>query len=162
MIVLSRRTEARDPVYGVLRLTYELRSKSRLRTALVSGEEAGLFLERGGVLRDGDHLLSEDDRVVRVEAQPEAVLQVSHAGGRDLARIAYHLGNRHVPLQVGDGWLRLMDDHVLKEMVEILGAATERLQAPFEPESGAYGAHSHVAAPPTHGGIIHDLGARKQ
>jgi urease accessory protein len=161
MLILSRRTEPCDRVYGVLRLPFDLRSKSRLRTKLASGEEVGVFLNRGEVLRGGDYLLAEDERVVRVEAQVESVLQVVSTSASDLARIAYHLGNRHVPLQVGDGWLRLAEDHVLKEMVLRLGATAESMQASFEPEAGAYGGHGHASAPPTHGGIIHDLAAKQ-
>jgi urease accessory protein len=145
MLILSQRCAPLEPVYGVLCLPYDLRSKSRLRTRLASGEEVGVFLERGEILRGGDHLLAEDGRAVRVESQIESVLQVVSPNARDLARVAYHLGNRHVPLQVGDGWVRLADDYVLKEMVQRLGAIAENLQAPFEPEAGAYGAHSHAA-----------------
>ena len=123
----------------------------------MSGEELALFLARGEVLRDGECLLAEDGRVVRVEAQAEAVLQVSCRDARELARVAYHLGNRHVPLQVGDGWLRLRDDHVLLAMVQRLGATVERCHLPFEPEAGAYGDHAHQAAAPTHGGVIHEF-----
>jgi urease accessory protein len=127
---------------------------------LVSGEELGLFLEHGEVLRDGDFLLAEDGRSVRVTAKPERVLDVVCADGEALARVAYHLGNRHVPVQLGGRWLRIADDHVLHRMVEGLGASVVAREAPFEPEPGAYAAaHSHTA-PPTHGGIIHEFGDR--
>ena len=104
-----------------------------------------LFLPRGRVLRGGDRLLSRDGTVVGIEAAPESVSTVRARDGRQLARGAYHLGNRHVPLQVGDGFLRYQHDHVLDEMVRTLGLDVVAETAPFEPEGGAYsgGGHSH-------------------
>ena len=112
---------------------------------LDSGEEAGLFLERGSVLRHGDLLLADDGRVVEIQAAPETVSTVYTDNGLVLARAAYHLGNRHVALQVGPGWLRYVHDHVLDDMLRGFGLAVIVEQAPFEPEGGAY-----VAAPHSH------------
>lgn len=160
MVVVTKRCAPRQSWDGELVLPFELRQRSRLRTALVSGEELGLFLERGEVLRDADFLLAEDGRAIRVIAKPERVLDIVCADAEALARVAYHLGNRHVPVQVGAGWLRIAADHVLRQMVEGLGATIVAREAPFEPEAGAYaGTHSHTA-PPTHGGIIHEFGDR--
>jgi urease accessory protein len=160
MMVVTKRCAPRQSWDGELLLPFELRQRSRQRTALVSGEELGLFLEHGEVLREGDFLLAEDGRSVRVTAKPERVLDIACADGEALARIAYHLGNRHVPVQLGARWLRIADDHVLRRMVEGLGASVVAREAPFEPEAGAYAAaHSHTA-PPTHGGIIHEFGSR--
>ena len=160
MLVITKRCAPRESWDGELVLPFELRQRSRLRTALASGEELGLFLERGEVLRGGDFLLAEDGRAVRVIAKPEQVLEIVCACPEALARIAYHLGNRHVPVQVGARWLRIADDHVLRQMAEGLGATVIAREMPFEPEAGAYaGSHSHTA-PPTHGGIIHDFGDR--
>jgi urease accessory protein len=160
MMVVTRRCAPRESWDGELVLPFELRQKSRLRATLKSGEELGLFLERGEVLRDGDLLLAEDGRAVRVVAQPEPVLDIVCAGAEALVRIAYHLGNRHVPVQLGPGWLRVGDDHVLRRMVEGLGATVTAREAAFEPEGGAYStAHSH-AVPASHGGIIHEFGDR--
>jgi len=157
-MLITQRCAARSAWDSEVELPYELRQKSRLRTALASGEELGLFLERGTVLRGGDFLLAEDGRIVRVVARPERVLDVVCADPAALARVAYHLGNRHVPVQVGRGWLRIAEDHILRQMVEGLGAEVIAREAPFEPEAGAYVAgHTH-AAPPTHGGIIHEFG----
>ena len=101
----------------------------------MAGEDVGLFLERGQPpLRDGDCLLAQDGRVVRVSARPEALLHVTCANAFELTRAAYHLGNRHVALQIGDGWLRLLDDYVLLAMLEQLGARVERIEAGFQPE----------------------------
>jgi len=131
-------------VRGQLRLPFDLRQKSRLRTQLVSGEEVALILPRGDVLRGGDRLMTADGRVIEVVAAIEKVLHVECADATELARAAYHLGNRHVPVQVGAGFLRLAEDHVLEEMLRGLGASVSHFEAPFEPEAGAYGGgHRH-------------------
>lgn len=126
-----------------LLLPFDQRSKSRLRTTLDNGEEIGLFLERGSVLRGGDQLVCDDGRVVEVVAAPETVSTVRSADPLLLLRAAYHLGNRHVALQIGAGWVRYQNDYVLDDMVRGLGLTVDVEQAPFEPEAGAYGAHSH-------------------
>jgi urease accessory protein len=123
-------------------LPFELRQKSRLRARLASGLEVGLFLERGIVLRGGDLLLADDGTVIEVVAALETVSTVRDADAMRLARAGYHLGNRHVPVEIGDGWLRYGHDHVLDDMVRGLGLSVLVEQAPFEPEAGAYG-HSH-------------------
>ena len=122
-------------------LPYELREKCRLRAALDSGEEVAVFTVRGTVLRDGDLLTGEDRRVVQVVAAPEPTYRVSCADPQALLRCAFHLGNRHTQAQVGDGFLRIRADAVLKEMLAGLGATVLEELAAFEPESGAYGAH---------------------
>lgn len=125
-------------------LPYDRRQKSRLRVRLDSGVEAGLFLERGTILRGGDLLRASDGRIVQVVAADEHVMRVTADTPIRLMRAAYHLGNRHVPLQIGEGWLRLEQDHVLKEMLLGLGVQVEDQSAPFEPEAGAYGGgHRH-------------------
>ena len=161
MLVISRRIEPQPQHDLILTLPFDLRQKSRLRTRLADGEEVALFLERGQVLRDGDCLAAEDGRVVRVVAQPEKVLQIACKTRQALVRIAYHLGNRHVPLQVGNGWVRIADDYVLEHMVEGLGAKVSRIEAPFEPEAGAYGSHPHPEGSPGHRGIIHEFRANR-
>lgn len=145
MLVVEQRYAGNAPATETLRLDFERRSKSRLRARLVSGEEIGLFLPRGTLLRGGDLLIAKDGRVVAVEAAPEQLIEARSADPRELARAAYHLGNRHVAVEIGDGWLRLQQDHVLAEMLRGLGAEVTPLNAPFEPEAGAYsgGGHSH-------------------
>ena len=127
-------------------LGFDARSKSRLRTRLASGEEAGLFLERGRVLRGGDRLLANDRRIVEVVAADEALLEGRSSDPLLLARAAYHLGNRHVAVQLGfgaqGGWLRFAADHVLGDMVVGLGLPVTEIVAPFEPEAGAYAGHA--------------------
>ncbi len=142
-------------VKGQLKLPFESRQKSRLRTVLVSGEEVALLLPRGEVLRGGDLVTASDGRVIEVVAEPEKLVHVECATPVELMRAAYHLGNRHIPVQVGDGFLRLAPDHVLEEMLKGLGAAVTQVEAPFEPEAGAYGGgHRHEEM--GHGGKIHD------
>lgn len=130
-----------DAVSARLVLPYELREKCRLRAALDSGEEVAVFTVRGTVLRDGDLLTGEDRRVVQVVAAPEPTYRVSCADPHALLRCAFHLGNRHTQAQVGEGFLRIRADPVLKEMLEGLGASVVEESAAFEPESGAYGGH---------------------
>jgi urease accessory protein len=133
-----------------LTLPFEQRQKSRLRAQAENGEEVALILPRGRVLRGGDRVAATDGREVEIVAAPEKLLHIESA---ELARVAYHLGNRHVPLQVGPGFLRIAEDHVLEEMARKLGARVSHVEAPFEPEAGAYG-HQHDEM--GHGGRIHD------
>jgi urease accessory protein len=140
-------------VKGQLRLAFEQRQKSRLKTKLVSGEEVALMLPRGEILRGGDLVTASDGRVIEVVAEAEKLL---HIESDSLAKIAYHLGNRHVPVQVGGGFLRIAADHVLEEMVKKLGAKVSAVEAPFEPEAGAYAGGHHQHEEMGHGGKIHD------
>ncbi|HZZ91620.1 MAG TPA: urease accessory protein UreE [Usitatibacter sp.] len=155
---LKPRPEYALQVRGRLELPFELRQKSRLRTTLTSGEEVALALPRGMVLRGGDWVVATDGRVIEVVSKPEHVLHVLCATPAALVRAAYHLGNRHVPVQVGAGWLRITADHVLEEMLRGLGATVTSLEAPFEPEAGAYGAHHRHDNESGHGGRIHEFG----
>jgi urease accessory protein len=143
MLTITSKLLERRAVNAQLTLPFELRSKSRLRTVLSTGEEAGVVLERGTVLRGGDLLLADDGRVIEIVAAAEQVSTVRASDASSLARAAYHLGNRHVALQVGPDWLRYLRDHVLDDMVRGLGFTVIIEEAPFEPEAGAYGAHSH-------------------
>ncbi|WP_133511968.1 urease accessory protein UreE [Candidatus Thiosymbion oneisti] len=125
-------------------LTLEQRVRSRLRVRLDDGREAGIFLARGDRLRDGDCLISEERLIVRVKAAREPVSTVL---GRDpwlFARACYHLGNRHVALQIEPGRLRYPHDHVLDALVRGLGLEVILEEAPIEPERGAYGGPGHT------------------
>ena len=135
-----------------LLLPFGERSKSRARHFLDNGEEAGLFLERGTVLRDGDLLLADDGRVIEVQAAAESVSTVHTENPLLQARACYHLGNRHVALQIGTGWLRYQHDHVLDDMLRGFGLAVTVEEAAFEPEGGAYvGAHTAHTHAHSHG-----------
>jgi len=127
---------------ATLTLAFDDRRKSRQRVVLDSGEEAALLLPRGTVLRDGDRLRTDGGEVVEVRAAPETLSAVTVADSLALARAAYHLGNRHVPVQIDAGTLRYQHDHVLDDMVRALGLPVHSERAPFQPEGGAYG-HGH-------------------
>jgi urease accessory protein len=145
-------------VKGRLELPFDSRQKSRLRAKLASGEEVALLLPRGEILRGGDLVTASDGRVIEIVAQPEKLL---HIETKELAKAAYHLGNRHVPVQVGETFLRIAEDHVLEEMLRKLGAKVTHVEAPFEPEAGAYaGGHQHQHDEMGHGGKIHEFGER--
>ena len=131
---------------GKIILEYARREKTRQRARLESGEEVAIKLPRGTVLRGGDLLTSTSGRGVCVIAGDESVSTVRAETAEGLARAAYHLGNRHVWLQVGPGWIRYLADHVLDDMVRGLGLDPVAELAPFEPEAGAYSAHSHAGS----------------
>ena len=161
MLIIQKRIPARPSFDAELVLPFEQRQKSRLRTAVRGGEEIGLFLERGTVLRGGDFLQADDGRVVRVVAADEDLHEVRCADPDALARAAYHLGNRHAPTQVGEGWLRVAADEVLATMLRGLGATVIPVRAPFDPEAGAYGAGRHAhSGEAKHAGVIHDFAVR--
>ncbi|MDI6750826.1 MAG: urease accessory protein UreE [Pseudomonadota bacterium] len=143
MHVIEKRAEGNPKASAYLVLSFEARCKSRLRTRLLSGEEVGLFLERGTVLRGGDKLAANDGTIIEVVAAPELLMEATTDDPLLLAKAAYHLGNRHVAVQLLPGRLRFAADHVLGEMVRGLGLPVTEIEAPFEPESGAYGAHPH-------------------
>jgi urease accessory protein len=141
-VTLVQRLQTPRPAQAQLVLPFESRQKSRLRAQLTGGEEVGVLLERGTVLRGGDRLLASDGRVVEIVAAIEDVSVVTATSPWQLARAAYHLGNRHVAVQVGDGWLAYLGDHVLDAMVRGLGFDVTAKRQAFEPEGGAY-AHAH-------------------
>jgi len=127
-----------------LTLDFDARRKSRLAATLDNGEEVALVLPRGTVLRDGDVLVAQDGGLVRVVAAAEAVLMVTARDRLTLTRAAYHLGNRHTPVEVGADYLKLEYDPVLADMLKRIGALAEQVTLPFQPESGAYGGgHKH-------------------
>ncbi len=147
MIELTKKiTEPTDAVQATLTLPLMSRVKSRLRAILDDGRDVGLFLERGQVLKHGDVLASNDGVFVQIIAAKETVSTVNCSDPLLLARASYHLGNRHVAVQINPGQLRYLHDHVLDDMLIGLGLVVQVEQAPFEPESGAYasaGSHHH-------------------
>ncbi len=129
-----------------VRLPFDERKKSRLKTQTECGEALGFMLPRGQILRDGTLLIDEDGRVIQVLAAVETVSVVETENPHLLLRAAYHLGNRHVPLQIDQTRLLYQHDHVLDDMVTGLGLSVSVQQLPFEPEDGAYApgsGHSH-------------------
>lgn len=124
-------------------LAYLDRHRRRIRLVSDTGKPFLLDLARPHRLADGDGLELDDGAYVRVNAAPEPVIEIA-ASPHDLLRIAWHLGNRHLPLQVAGERLRIRDDHVIADMVIGLGGEVVRCEAPFDPESGAYAGAPHL------------------
>ena len=131
--------EATDSV----RLDYEARYRRRIALTTVAGAEVLLDLPKAVPMAGGDGLKSEDGNWLSVEAADEPVIDIRAETPERLARLAWHLGNRHLATQIGDGWLRIRPDHVIEAMLEGLGAEIRKVDAPFQPEGGAYGDHAH-------------------
>ncbi len=145
MLIFTQRLSADvdATVSFTLSLTAEERTRTRYRFETTDGQGLYLRLPRGTVLQDGDLLQSEEcDAMIRIAAKPEPVLTVTAQKAIDLLRASYHLGNRHVPLEVAPSYLRLSPDPVLQIMLEQLGVKVREEVVPFQPEVGAYG-HSH-------------------
>ncbi|HZB93502.1 MAG TPA: urease accessory protein UreE [Stellaceae bacterium] len=129
---------------GTVTLAYDDRHRRRLRLVSDAGEAFLLDLPRAGVLDDGDGLELSDGRWLRVKAAPEALLQVTAASPALLLRLAWHLGNRHLPAQIEGERILIRDDAVIAAMLTGLGAHLSPVKAPFRPEGGAYaGTHDH-------------------
>lgn len=125
-------------------LTYEDRHRRRIRLVTDSGVPFLLDLPQARLLRDGDRLRLEDGRLVLVRAAPEELLEIRAADASALARLAWHLGNRHTPTQVAGDSLRIRPDHVLEHLLrDHLGAQVRTIRSAFEPEGGAYQPHDH-------------------
>jgi urease accessory protein len=143
MLVFTERVKHMHNHSHTLTLAFEMRQKARLKTKSDSGEEIGLMLPRGLVLRGGDCLRSDDGVIAKVIAALEEVSVASSNDKLLLAKASYHLGNRHIPLQIENNYLVYQKDHVLDEMVEKLGLSISHEMRAFEPETGAYAAHEH-------------------
>jgi urease accessory protein len=114
------------------------------RRSVLTGENGTIFmldLPKPTTIRDGDGLVLDDGSIVRVTGKPEPLVEIAAASAHDLARLAWHLGNRHTDVQVVSERLRIRRDHVLEDMLRGLGATLTPLEAPFDPEPGAYGQH---------------------
>src|SRR5262252_2173969 len=131
MLIVRERISPQQHADAELVLPFEQRQRSRLRTLLASGEEIGLFLERGTILRGGDCLRGDDGRIVRVVAADEALMEARSTDPQALARAAYHLGNRHTPVEVGENNLRFAADPVLAQMLAGLAVKVISTTAPF-------------------------------
>ncbi|MGB2817542.1 MAG: urease accessory protein UreE [Burkholderiaceae bacterium] len=129
-----------------LRLTYQERVRSRLAAVLPSGEAVAITLPRGSVLRHGAVLVGDGGEHLIVEAVAEPVTRVTSANALALLRAVYHLANRHVPAQLGADHAVIERDPVLERMLAGLGAKVEHIEAPFDPEAGAYNVHGHAHA----------------
>ena len=134
-----------DAASAIDRVVLDADDRHRRRVTL-TGEGGIAFLldlPHAAALRDGDGLVLEDGAIVRVAGKPEALLEITAASAHDLARLAWHIGNRHTDMQVMGDRLRIRRDHVLEDMLRGLGARMSALEAPFDPEHGAYGHADH-------------------
>jgi urease accessory protein len=150
---------------ATVELDWDTRQKSRFEAADSSGRRIAVVLARGRIVRGGDILVAEDGSLIAVKAASQALLGVTVGPGGtplDLLRAAYHLGNRHVPLEVGGDRLQLEADHVLAELLGRMGLQVEATSGPFEPEAGAYDAvsagHGHGHGHAHAGEAAHDHG----
>ena len=143
---------------ATLELDWDTRQKSRFDATDALGRALGVFLSRGTVVRGGDVLLAEDGSMVRVIAAPQTVLRITHCSAHgtpfDLLRAAYHLGNRHVPIELKPDHLKIEPDHVLADLLRAMHLIVNQVDEAFEPESGAYsaGGHAHQDAAPAQTG----------
>ncbi|EPU9834180.1 urease accessory protein UreE [Escherichia coli] len=145
MLYLTRRVVPPAQTTASVTLPVDMRVKSRIKVTLNDGRQAGLLLPRGLLLRDGDILSNENgDEFIKVIAADEAVSVVRCADPFMLAKACWHLGNRHVPLQIMPGELRYHHDHVLDDMLRQFGLDVDFAHLPFEPEAGAYASKSHA------------------
>ena len=133
---------------ATVELDWDVRQKSRFDATDSNGRTFGVFLPRGTLVRGGDVLVLEDGSLVRVQAAPQEVLRITacaqHGSPFDLTRSAYHLGNRHVPIELQPDHLKIEPDHVLADMLRAMHMTVVTVQEAFEPEGGAYSSHGHA------------------
>ena len=136
---------------ATIELDWDVRQKSRFDATDSQGRSIGVFLPRGTAARGGDVLVAEDGSLIRVIAAPQPVLRITHCSAHgtpfDLTRAAYHLGNRHVPIELKPDHLKIEPDHVLADMLRAMHLIVVETEEAFEPEGGAYASHGH-----SHGG----------
>ena len=148
MLEIIEKLEAAIRYDAVISLDYDSRKRGRLKTLTETDEEAGLFLDRGQTLIDGDYLRATDGRVVLVMAAAEPLTEASTADPVLFAKICYHLGNRHTPVEIQPGSVRFQPDHVLSDLCRQWGLRVVDIETSFNPERGAYsqyvaGGHGH-------------------
>jgi len=145
---------------STVELDWDVRQKSRFDATDSAGRQIGVFLPRGTAVRGGDVLVAEDGSLIKVIAAPQAVLKITHCTAHgspyDLIRAAYHLGNRHVPIELKPDHLKIEPDHVLADMLRAMHMIVHAVDEAFEPENGAYaaGGHAHTG----HGHHEHEHG----
>lgn len=133
-----------DQAADSVTLDFDGRHRRRLTLTTDGGSSVLLDLPKAVAMADGDGLKCDDDSWLAVRAAAEPLVEIRCADAHALARIAWHLGNRHLPTEIAGGVIRIRPDHVIEDMVRGLGATTERIDAPFQPEGGAYGGHHHA------------------
>jgi len=147
---------------ATIELDWDVRQKSRFDATDSQGRQIGIFLPRGTAVRGGDVLVAEDGSLIRVIAAPQPVLRITHCTAHgtpfDLTRAAYHLGNRHVPIELKPDHLKIEPDHVLADMLRSMHLIVVAVEEAFEPEGGAYGSHEHGHGSHDHHSHDHDHG----
>ena len=133
----------KEKAAGSLTLDFDARHRRRIRLTADQGEDVLLDLPKAVAMADGDGLQLEDGRWLKVQAASELIVEVRHKDPNQLVRLAWHLGNRHLPTEIRNQVLRIRPDHVIEDMLHGLGADLVKVQVPFQPEGGAYGSHDH-------------------
>ena len=133
----------KEKAAGTLTLDFDARHRRRIRLTADHGEDVLLDLPKAVAMADGDGLQLEDGRWLKIQAAAELIVEVRHKDPHQLVRLAWHLGNRHLPTEIRNHALRIRPDHVIEEMLHGFGAELMKVQAPFQPEGGAYGGHDH-------------------
>jgi urease accessory protein len=128
---------------GTLTLDFEARHRRRIRLTTDHGEDVLLDLPKTVAMANGDGLQLDDGRWLRIQAAAEAIVEVRHKDHHQLMRLAWHLGNRHLPTEIRDGALRIRPDHVIEDMLHRFGADLTKVEVSFQPEGGAYGGNGH-------------------
>ncbi|GAA0224008.1 urease accessory protein UreE [Marinomonas primoryensis] len=148
-------THCHDPVHTTVTLTHEQRDRGRLKLVGDNNEDVRVFLERGKPLLVGEFLKSECGKIVQVNGAVEDVAHASCEDWEAFSKACYHLGNRHTKIQVGERWLRIKPDHVLEDMLQMLGLIISHEEAVFVPESGAYSFGGNSSGGNSHGHSHH-------
>ena len=133
----------KEKAVGTLTLDFDTRHRRRIRLTADQGEDVLLDLPKAIAMADGDGLQLDDGRWLEVQAATEPILEIRHKDSHQLVRLAWHLGNRHLPTEIRNDVLRIRPDHVIEDMLRGFGADLVRVQVPFQPEGGAYGGNGH-------------------
>ena len=133
----------KEKAAGSLTLDFDARHRRRIRLTADQGEDVLLDLPKAVAMADGDGLQLDDGRWLKVQAAAELIVEVRHKDPNQLVRLAWHLGNRHLPTEIRNQVLRIRPDHVIEDMLHGFGADLVKVQAPFQPEGGAYSGHGH-------------------
>ena len=128
---------------GSLTLDFDARHRRRIRMTADQGEDVLLDLPKAVAMADGDGLQLDDGRWLKIQAASEPIVEIRHKDPNKLVRLAWHLGNRHLPTEIQNQVLRIRPDNVIEDMLRGFGADLVNVQAPFQPEGGAYGGHGH-------------------
>jgi len=128
---------------GTITLDFDTRHRRRIRLTADQGEDILLDLPQAVAMADGDGVQLDDGRWLMIQAATETIVEVTHKDRRQLVRLAWHLGNRHLPTDIRNDALRIRPDHVIEDMLHGFGAVLRKIDVPFQPEGGAYGGHNH-------------------